>query len=61
MNPTDNTKEQNDAQRRRYRLVLAVMLVFLFLIVLLSFGVGYYPLTPSQVIKAFLSKFGFEG
>lgn len=61
MNPTDNTKEQNDAQRRRYRLVLAVMLVFLFLIVLLSFGVGYYPLTPSQVIKAFLSKFGFKG
>lgn len=37
------------------------MLVILFIIIILSFGVGYYPLTPSQVLKAFLSKFGYKG
>lgn len=61
MNPTENTKEINTAQRRQYRLLLAAMLIVLFIIVVLSFGVGYYPLTPSQVLKAFLSKFGFQG
>lgn len=61
MNPTENTKEINTAQRRQYRLLLAAMLIVLFIIIVLSFGVGYYPLTPSQVLKAFLSKFGFHG
>ena len=61
MNLTENTKEINTAQQRQYRLLLAAMLIVLFIIVVLSFGVGYYPLTPSQVLKAFLSKFGFQG
>ena len=34
-----------------------IILTILFIIIILSFGVGYYPLTPSQVLKAFLSKF----
>lgn len=37
------------------------MLVLLFIIIVLSFWVGYYPLTPMQVLNAFLSKFGFKG
>lgn len=47
--------------QRRYVLLLAVMLVLLFIIIVLSFWVGYYPLTPVQVLNAFLSKFGFKG
>lgn len=61
MNPTDNIKEPHNTQRKRYCLLLVIMLVILFFIVLFSFWIGYYPLTPSQVIRAFLSKFGFEG
>lgn len=33
----------------------------LLVIVLFSFGIGYYPLSPAQVVKAFLSRFGYEG
>ena len=47
--------------RRRYRFVLAGMLFLLLAAVLLSFWVGYYPLSPSQVVKAFLSRFGYKG
>ncbi len=61
MNPTDNIKELHNTQRKRYCLLLVIMLVILFFIVLFSFWIGYYPLAPSQVIRAFLSKFGFEG
>ncbi len=48
-------------QRRRYRLLMLGMFAALAAIFLLSFWVGYYPLTPSQVAAAFLSKFGYEG
>ncbi len=47
--------------RRRYRLVLVIMLLVLFCITLLSFGVGYYPLTPADVIRAFFVRFGYRG
>jgi len=47
--------------RRRYRFVMAGMLFLLLAAVLLSFWVGYYPLSPSQVVKAFLSRFGYKG
>lgn len=53
---------QNEhARRGKYRLLLVVMLLGLFLAILLSFGIGYYPLSPSQVFTAFLSKFGYDG
>lgn len=48
-------------QRRRYRLLLFTMLLVLLAVMLLSFLVGYYPLRPSQVLLAFLSKLGYEG
>jgi len=43
------------------RFVMAGMLFLLLAAVLLSFWVGYYPLSPSQVVKAFLSRFGYKG
>ena len=53
---------RNEAiQRRRYRILMMGMLVLLLAVVLLSFWIGYFPLTPSQVLKAFMSRFGYEG
>lgn len=53
---------KNEAkQRRRYRILMTGMLVLLLLLVLFSFYIGYYPLSPAQVIQAFLSRFGYEG
>lgn len=49
------------SQRRRYRIFLTVMMILLGMICLMSFGIGYYPLSPAQVWKAFLSQFGYEG
>ena len=49
---------QNEArQRRRYRIMMLGMLAVLCGAILLSFWIGYYPLTPGQVVAAFLSKF----
>lgn len=41
--------------------MLLGMLALLLAVVLLSFWIGYYPLSPSQVAMAFLSRFGWEG
>ena len=49
------------AQRRRYRLLLLCMLLLLLAAALFSFWIGYYPLTPRQVVLAFLSRLGYEG
>ena len=60
MNLTANEKKFAAAARqRRYVLLLTVMLALLFIIIVLSFWVGYYPLTPVQVLNAFLSKIWF--
>lgn len=56
-----HTEIKNEAaQRKRYRLLMTGMLLLLFAVILLSFWIGYYPLTPSQVIMAFLSGFGCQ-
>jgi len=58
----DHIEIQNEhKQRRRYHLLMLGMFILLLTIILLSFWVGYYPLSPSQVITAFLSKFGYQG
>lgn len=49
------------AQRRRYRLLMTGMLILLLLLMLFSFYIGYYPLSPAQVMQAFLSRFGYKG
>ena len=54
-------REEERRARRRYRLVLLALLAALGGAVLLSFGIGYYPLTPGQVFRAFLSRFGYGG
>ena len=48
------------AARRRYALVLLAMLAALVGATLLSFWIGYYPLSPGDVARAFLSRFGVE-
>ena len=56
------TEIENEAiQRRKYRLLMLAMLLIMIGIIFLSFWVGYYPLTPLQVIAAFLSRFGYTG
>lgn len=49
------------ALRRRYRWVFCVLGAVLAAAVFFSFWVGYYPLTPVQVIQAFLSRLGYDG
>ena len=46
--------------RRKYRHFLWGMLVILIAAVLFSFWIGYYPLTPIQVSKAFLKGLGLD-
>ncbi len=55
---TELTREAR--QRRRYRLMMTGMLAAVIAIFLLSFLVGYYPLTPGQIFRAFLSRLGFQ-
>lgn len=54
-------REEEALLRRRCRRVMLLLLVALLCAVLLSFWVGYYPLTPLQVVRAFLTRFGYEG
>lgn len=54
-------KEEEKRAGRRYCVVLLALLAALGGAVLLSFGIGYYPLTPIQVFRAFLSRFGYGG
>lgn len=59
---SDHIEIKNEAAaRRRYRLLLIIMLITLLGVMLISFGVGYYPLSVSEVIKAFLNKLGYTG
>ncbi len=56
---TVQTKEREREKRRR--MALPVLFFFLAVSVLVSFWIGYYPLSPGEVVKAFLSRFGWEG
>lgn len=47
--------------RRRYSRVLIIMLAVLIVVTLASFYIGYYPLTPREVVLAFLSRLGYSG
>ena len=50
----------NTIQRRKYRVLLFVLFAVVLAIFLCSFWIGYYPLSPLQVVEAFLSKFGYS-
>lgn len=54
-------REEERRARRRYRGVLLALAAALTGAALLSFWIGYYPLTPGQVFRAFLSRFGYGG
>lgn len=58
MNLTDNAKEINTNPAKTSSSVTDSYAGNFIYNYNTSFGVGYYPLTPSQVLKAFLSKFG---
>ncbi|HIU75821.1 MAG TPA: iron ABC transporter permease [Candidatus Pelethocola excrementipullorum] len=42
----------------RYRRRMAILLAITIIVILISFWIGYYPLSPSQVWKAFLTGLG---
>ena len=54
--------QELEAERLRsgYRIKLLCLLAAVILCGLLSFWIGYYPLSPDQVVKAFLYRFGVE-
>lgn len=52
---------QGEALRRRYRRLALCMPLLLLGAVLFSLCVGYYPLTPVQVVKAALTPLGYGG
>lgn len=54
-------KAEDSTARCRYRLMLLGMLLILIFAIMLSFWIGYYPLAPAEVVKAFLSRFGYQG
>lgn len=53
--------QKEKSQRRHYKILMWTMLVLLIVVTILSFGIGYYSLSPEQVITAFLSKSGYQG
>lgn len=54
-------REEEARIGRRYSAVMLALLLLLAGAVLFSFWVGYYPLTPLEVVRAFLSRLGWRG
>lgn len=54
-------ESQGEVRRRRYRRLALCMPLLLLGAVLFSLCVGYYPLTPAQVVKAALVPLGYGG
>lgn len=54
-------ESQGEALRRRYRRLTLCMPLLLLGAVLFSLCVGYYPLTPAQVVNAALTPLGYGG
>ena len=48
-------------KRKQYRLLLLMMLIAMICAVFFSFWVGYYPLKPTEIVKAFAMRFGYAG
>ena len=59
MNTFPATKEKKP--HRHYQGWMLAMFITLCCAVLFSFWVGYYPLTPADVFKAFASRLGYQG
>lgn len=54
-------ESQGEARRRRYRRLALCMPLLLLAAILFSLCVGYYPLTPVQVVNAALAPLGHGG
>ena len=54
-------KDKEIAVRKHYNLTMLVLFIVLIVVAIFSFWVGYYPLTPGEVVKAFMSRLGYEG
>lgn len=54
-------ESQGEARRRRYRRLALCMPLLLLAAILFSLCVGYYPLTPVQVVNAALAPLGYGG
>ena len=54
-------KNEAAREQRRYLITMLAILLALCCVALMSFGIGYYPLTPAEVAKAFASRFGYQG
>ncbi|HCT91606.1 MAG TPA: iron ABC transporter permease [Lachnospiraceae bacterium] len=59
----DKTAQKGkETESGRYqRSVMPVLSLLFVCTVLFSFWVGYYPLTPGEVVKAFFFRFGYQG
>ena len=61
MNRATHDAVQTDSRsRRRYTVLMLLLGGALVVAVLISLWMGYYPLSPRQVVLAFLSRFGVE-
>lgn len=60
----DNERQVYESEAIRiqtgYRLKMILLFIILILAVLFSFWVGYYPLTPAEVVHAFLAGLGYD-
>lgn len=54
-------KEEVAHTDRQYRIVLFGLFLALVCTGLISFAIGYYPLSPLEVFQAFLTHFGYKG
>lgn len=61
MKVTHSYKEEIVHTNRQYRIVLLGLFLALVGVGLLSFAIGYYPLSPMEVFRAFLTHFGYKG
>ncbi len=61
MSQIHREREKEASQRRKYGLLMLGLAAWMAGIFLLSFWIGYYPLSPGQVLGAFLTRFGWKG
>jgi ABC-type Fe3+-siderophore transport system, permease component len=54
-------KDKEIRVRKKYNFIMIILFVVFVMSIFVSFVVGYYPLTPTEVMKAAISRFGYEG
>jgi len=54
-------KNEEKRQSTHYRALGFFMFFLLLFVAFISFGIGYYPLSATEIIRAFAFRFGYEG